>query len=205
MLAAIATVRAVEVTHAVRDTNVNGHDIKVGDVIAVVDDEITEVGNDYLDVIEAVLAAEPATPELVTVYRGDDVSRGGRGGAGRHAARDASARPSSRSTPGARSTTRTCSPSSDVIHLVTDSTSDISPVGRTGARRQRRAADRALRQRAVPRRRRHRRRRVLHKARAHACAPDDIAAVAGCVRHAVPHAARESRTTRSSVCTSRQS
>ncbi len=74
MLAAIATVRAVEITHAVRDTSVNGLDIKVGDVIAVVDDEITKVGDDYLQVIEAVLAAEPTMPELVTVYRGDDVT-----------------------------------------------------------------------------------------------------------------------------------
>ena len=74
MLAAIATVRAVEVTHAVRDTTVNGHDIKVGDVIAVVDDEITEVGDDYLGVIDAVLRSEESTPELVTVYRGDEVS-----------------------------------------------------------------------------------------------------------------------------------
>jgi dihydroxyacetone kinase-like predicted kinase len=74
MVAAIATVRAVEVTHAVRDSNVNGHDIKVGDVIAVVDDEITQVGNDYLGVIEAVLATQAAAPELVTVYRGDEVS-----------------------------------------------------------------------------------------------------------------------------------
>jgi len=74
MVAAIATVRAVEVTHAVRDTNVNGHDIKVGDVIAVVDDEITQVGSEYLGVIEAVLAAQTIAPELVTVYRGDEVS-----------------------------------------------------------------------------------------------------------------------------------
>jgi DAK2 domain fusion protein YloV len=73
MLAAIATVRAVEVTHAVRDTSVNGHDIKVGDVIAVVDDAITQVGSDYLGVIEAVLGAETTMPELVTVYRGDEV------------------------------------------------------------------------------------------------------------------------------------
>jgi DAK2 domain fusion protein YloV len=74
MLAAIARVRAVEVTHAVRDTTVNGHHIKVGDVIAVVDEEITQVGNDYHDVIEAVLAAQATAPELVTVYRGDEVS-----------------------------------------------------------------------------------------------------------------------------------
>ncbi len=74
MLAAIATVRAVEVTHAVRDTTVNGHDIKAGDVIAVVDDEITEVGDDYLSVIDAVLSSQETAPELVTVYRGEDVS-----------------------------------------------------------------------------------------------------------------------------------
>jgi uncharacterized protein len=74
MLAAIATVRAVEVTHAVRDTTVNGHDIKVGDVIAVVDDEITQVGDDYLGVIDAVLTSEQHAPELVTVYRGDEVT-----------------------------------------------------------------------------------------------------------------------------------
>jgi uncharacterized protein len=74
MLAAIATVRAVEVTHAVRDTSVNGHTIKVGDVIAVVDDEITQVGNDYLSVIEAVLASQESALELVTVYRGDEVT-----------------------------------------------------------------------------------------------------------------------------------
>jgi DAK2 domain fusion protein YloV len=76
MLAAIATVHAVEVTHAVRDTSVNGHDIKTGDVLAVVDDEIAEVGNDYLGVIDAVLNAQSAKPELVTVYRGDEVNAG---------------------------------------------------------------------------------------------------------------------------------
>ena len=74
MLAAIATVHAVEVTHAVRDTSVNGHDIKTGDVLAVVDDEIAEVGSDYLGVIDAVLTGQKAAPELVTVYRGHDVS-----------------------------------------------------------------------------------------------------------------------------------
>jgi dihydroxyacetone kinase-like predicted kinase len=73
MLAAIATVRAVEVTHAVRDTSVNGHDIKLGDVIAVVDDVITQVGSDYLGVIEAVLQSQDAQPELVTVYSGHEI------------------------------------------------------------------------------------------------------------------------------------
>lgn len=74
MVAAIAAVRAVEITHAVRASRVNGHKIKTGDVIAVVDDAITEVGSDYLGVIEGVLAAQESMPELVTVYRGAEVT-----------------------------------------------------------------------------------------------------------------------------------
>jgi uncharacterized protein len=74
MAEAIHAVRAVEVTRAVRDSTFNGHEIKEGDVIAVVDDEITQVGASYRAVIEAVLDAEAHEPELVTVYRGADVS-----------------------------------------------------------------------------------------------------------------------------------
>ena len=71
---AITTVRAVEVTRAVRDSTANGRDIKEGDVIAIVDDDITEIGDDYLAVIEAVLTAQESRPQLVTVYRGGEVS-----------------------------------------------------------------------------------------------------------------------------------
>jgi dihydroxyacetone kinase-like predicted kinase len=74
MAEAIQSVRAVEVTRAVRDSTFNGHEIKEGDVIAIVDDEITQVGDSYRSVIEAVLDAETHPPELVTVYRGADVS-----------------------------------------------------------------------------------------------------------------------------------
>jgi uncharacterized protein len=74
MAEAIQSVRAVEVTRAVRDSTFNGHEIKEGDVIAIVDDEITQVGGSYRAVIEAVLDAEAHQPELVTVYRGADVS-----------------------------------------------------------------------------------------------------------------------------------
>ena len=74
MQVAVAAVRAVEVTHAVRDSSINGHDIKLGNVIAVVDDVITQVGDEYLGVIDAVLKAQTEKLELVTVYRGDEVS-----------------------------------------------------------------------------------------------------------------------------------
>ena len=92
MQVAVAAVRAVEVTHAVRDSSVNGHEIKLGDVIAVVDDVITEVGDEYLGVIDAVLKAQTEKPELVTVYRGDEVSEEDAECAGRGSSRKQSRR-----------------------------------------------------------------------------------------------------------------
>ncbi|HEX3605299.1 MAG TPA: DAK2 domain-containing protein [Candidatus Dormibacteraeota bacterium] len=70
---AIAGVTTVEVTHAVRDSTADGQDIHAGDVIAVVDDRITQVGQDHLSVVEAVLEDAGREPELVTVYRGAGV------------------------------------------------------------------------------------------------------------------------------------
>jgi DAK2 domain fusion protein YloV len=74
MREAMETVRGVEITRAVRDSTADGHDIHEGDVIAVVDDHIAQVGGDFLSVIKAVLAAENREPELVTVYHGDVVT-----------------------------------------------------------------------------------------------------------------------------------
>ena len=71
---ATAAVRGVEITRAVRDSSADGKEIKAGDVIAIVDDHITQVGSDYLAVIEEVLRDQPHEPELVTVYRGEGVS-----------------------------------------------------------------------------------------------------------------------------------
>lgn len=74
MTAAIEHVHALEVTRAVRDSNANGHEIKEGDVLGILDDEIREVGTDEPAVIEAVLGSVEQRPELVTVYRGGDVT-----------------------------------------------------------------------------------------------------------------------------------
>ncbi|MFN2450812.1 MAG: DAK2 domain-containing protein [Candidatus Dormibacteria bacterium] len=73
MAAAAEAVRAVEVTRAVRDATANGLSIRTGDVIALVDDEITQAGDDEGAVIEAVLRNLAEPPELVTVYRGAEV------------------------------------------------------------------------------------------------------------------------------------
>jgi len=70
---AIAGVVTVEITHAVRDSTADGKDIHEGDVIAVVDDRITQVGQDHLTVVEAVLDDAGREPELITVYRGAGV------------------------------------------------------------------------------------------------------------------------------------
>jgi len=69
-------VTAVEVTRAVRDSSASGLDINEGDVIALVDDVITTVGAQEADVVERALRGLPATPELVTIYRGGETSEG---------------------------------------------------------------------------------------------------------------------------------
>ena len=73
MSEAIDAVTTVEVTRAVRDSTAGGREIKAGNVLAVVDDEISQVGDDYLGVVEAVLADREAPCELITVYRGAGV------------------------------------------------------------------------------------------------------------------------------------
>jgi dihydroxyacetone kinase-like predicted kinase len=62
------------VTRAVRDSSAGGREIKAGDVLGILDDEIREVGADENGVIEAVLGSVDQAPELVTVYRGGDVT-----------------------------------------------------------------------------------------------------------------------------------
>ena len=61
-------------SRAVRDSTANGHEIRAGDVLGILDDEISEVGGDETSVIEAVLESAQQPPELVTVYRGGDVT-----------------------------------------------------------------------------------------------------------------------------------
>jgi DAK2 domain fusion protein YloV len=74
MTAAIEHVHALEVTRAIRDSTANGHEIKAGDVLGILDDEIREVGGDESSVIEAVLGSAEQAQELVTVYRGGDAT-----------------------------------------------------------------------------------------------------------------------------------
>ena len=75
MKEATERIQTIEVTHAVRDTKADGKRVRKGDVIALVNDRLRESGDDYAGVVQKALAGlQPEEYELVTVYRGDDVS-----------------------------------------------------------------------------------------------------------------------------------
>jgi DAK2 domain fusion protein YloV len=66
-----AQVQTIEVTHAVRDSRVNGVAVKKGDVIALINHKLKHRGSDYGSVVSlAIRDIKPDEFELVTVYRG---------------------------------------------------------------------------------------------------------------------------------------
>jgi uncharacterized protein len=75
MLRAAQQVQTVEITPAVRDTTLSGFQIKSGDVMGLVNDELVSVGQDYDDVALDVLAkVETETHEVITIYFGQESS-----------------------------------------------------------------------------------------------------------------------------------
>jgi hypothetical protein len=73
MAEALGRVSTVEITRAVRDSSAAGLRIRAGEVMALVDDDIVQTGEDELSVIEAVLRNYETAPELVTAYWGQEV------------------------------------------------------------------------------------------------------------------------------------
>ncbi len=73
MIHSLDTVTVGQVTYAVRNTSVNGFDIKVGDVIGLDNKKIIATGNDVglvtIDLIEKLRSDE----EIITIYYGQDV------------------------------------------------------------------------------------------------------------------------------------
>ncbi|MGI6161132.1 MAG: DAK2 domain-containing protein [Christensenellales bacterium] len=76
MNGAIDLVHTVQVTTAVRDSAINGHDIKAGDIIAMYDGEITLSGKNSADVTVEVMkdAVKEIEEALVTLFYGEDVN-----------------------------------------------------------------------------------------------------------------------------------
>jgi DAK2 domain fusion protein YloV len=76
MSAAAGEIQTIELTHAVRDTRTNGMRVHKGDVIALVNDRLDTCGKDYDAVAtNALQHLDAGRFELVTVYRGQGVTK----------------------------------------------------------------------------------------------------------------------------------
>lgn len=74
MRRALATIDTGEVTVAVRDADIDGVDVKAGDVIGLLNDTLTTKGESPEEVVMMLLAQMDAhLAEIITVYYGDQV------------------------------------------------------------------------------------------------------------------------------------
>ncbi len=75
MTEAMGAVKSGQVTYAVRDTSVDGKEIKIGDYMGIDDTGIKSVGTDITEVIkELIKEMSDEDSELLSVYYGEDVS-----------------------------------------------------------------------------------------------------------------------------------
>ncbi len=76
MTEAVQTVKSGEITHAVRDTHVNGFTINEGDILGLFDGDISVCGTDINKVLLDLVAkmADPDENTIITLYYGEDVS-----------------------------------------------------------------------------------------------------------------------------------
>ncbi|MFO7815492.1 MAG: DAK2 domain-containing protein [Halanaerobiales bacterium] len=68
----ITSVKTLEITRAVKDSNVNGFEIEEGDVIGLVDGTIKSAGESELEVVKKLIDIVWDNEDLVTIYYGDD-------------------------------------------------------------------------------------------------------------------------------------
>ena len=75
MTDAMSAVKSGQVTYAVRDTSIDGKEIKIGDYMGIDDTGIKSVGTDIVEVIkELVKEMSDDDSELLSIYYGEDVS-----------------------------------------------------------------------------------------------------------------------------------
>lgn len=75
MLEEIKNIKYAEVTYAVRDSSINGLDIKEGDAIGIVEDEIELTADNAAETVEKLLAKMvESESQLITVIYGSDVT-----------------------------------------------------------------------------------------------------------------------------------
>ena len=71
----IAKVSTIEVTYAVRDTKLNGKEIRVGDIMAIGDEGLLSVGKSVEDAaLEAIRSQVTEDSEIISIYNGDEFS-----------------------------------------------------------------------------------------------------------------------------------
>lgn len=70
----IKNVKTIEITYAVKNSKVNGYDIKENDVLGLVNGTIKAVGNSELEVVEEIIASDWENEDLITIYYGDGAS-----------------------------------------------------------------------------------------------------------------------------------
>ena len=74
MKAAAAGVHTVQITYAARDSNFDGHDIKAGEYLALLESKLIANGADFAEVMEIVAKElEAFDPEIITTFYGADV------------------------------------------------------------------------------------------------------------------------------------
>jgi uncharacterized protein len=66
-------IKSAEITIAIKDSRVNGFEIKKGDIIGIYNNDITVVGKEYPEVIDALLEKIAEEEELLTIYYGEDI------------------------------------------------------------------------------------------------------------------------------------
>ena len=75
MAKALSKVKSGSVTHAVKDTNIDGKEIVSGNIIGVSDGHILSVSENREDAaFELISAIADEDSEIITLYRGDGVS-----------------------------------------------------------------------------------------------------------------------------------
>jgi dihydroxyacetone kinase-like predicted kinase len=76
MTQAASEIQTVEITRAVRSTQINGIDVSEGDVIGLLDDQLVASGQDYTSVILDVLSQSATDDyEIATIYYGQDATQ----------------------------------------------------------------------------------------------------------------------------------
>ena len=74
LMEALELVKTGSVTYAVRDTEMDGIEIKEGNMLGLVEGKINKVGEDYFEVAKEVLESMiDEDSELITIFYGKDV------------------------------------------------------------------------------------------------------------------------------------